>query len=193
MATGKAQHYNAHKRYLLTLELKHELCMTPEELEEADRDDLEVSDDSEIDDDENDSDDDDGDDSNVLSSDEDNVQYEGDEMDEESLVIAQEMNEDQRDFDDSDLLDAGELSTELMHMPDESELIEKNSVVSLIAIPAPWEPWDYLTEKSAVEEIDEVDKSLSDPRELGLLPPHLYRGEGSHIMHGNTTTHEDSG
>jgi hypothetical protein len=205
MASGKAIHYNAHKRYLLTLELKHVLCMSPEELEEAEQEDAEeaVAGLSESGD-TNDSEDDDSD-GGGSSSDGDNEHIDGDDMDEESLVIAREMTDDQRDLDEQQQLE-GELSSEHLLVPDESELIPGDAVVSLIAIPAPWEPWEQEQEQEGAwlgpegqqltpGKDKELDFDLDiDPRDgLSALRPPMSRSEGSSIMHGNAITHEDSG
>mmetsp|Transcript_19758 Transcript_19758/g.36793 ORF Transcript_19758/g.36793 Transcript_19758/m.36793 type:complete len:1713 (-) Transcript_19758:223-5361(-) len=190
MSSGKALHYNAHKRYLLTLELKHVLCMSPEELEEAEQEEEDetgsASEGSESDDDDDDSDE-------VSTTDLEQPHFDGDGMDEESLAIAREMTDDQRVFDD---LDTSDVPVELLHMPDESELIPGDSVVSLIAIPAPWEPWD----QQLVLDSEPVDTNSKDfdldinPRDgLSALRPAMDRSGGSRIMHGNAITHEDAG
>ena len=194
MATGKAQHYNAYKRYLLTLELKHVLCMSAEELAEAEQeeDTEEVVAGSDSDNDSG-SDDNDDDSEEVTTTDCEHQHSDGDDMDEESLVIAREMADDHRDVDDSD---PSELIAEMLHIPDESELISGDSVVSLIAIPAPWEPWDQeLSLEPELVDTNSKDFDLDiDPRDgLSALRPPMNRNEGSRIMHGNAITHEDAG
>ena len=225
MATGKAQHYNAHKRYLLTLELKHESCMPAEELAEAEREDeeelerkvaagVQSGDSEDSEDDEDEEEQEDSEDDTHTEDDEETTtdgsgehQHSGDDMDEESLVIAREMANGQRDFrhQDSDAAGAGGGLLPLsLPVPDESELIPGGALVSLIAIPAPWEPWDQ--EKSLAREDRDRDRDRDrarrdaddmeidiDPDGLSALRPPLARDEGSRIMHGNATTHEDCG
>jgi hypothetical protein len=213
MASGKAQHYNAHKRYLLELELKHVLCMSAEELEEAEqREELvgACSDSEEGEEGGEDSDEEEegeGGSEGGSSSDGEHVHFDGDDMDEESLAIAREMRDDQRGFADPEGegeggLDSAELAAELLlHAPDESELIEGGAVVSLIAIPAPWEPWDSqecvsrdLPPPSGQRSGSDSDDLELDVRDgLSALRPPMNRSEGSCIMHGNAITHEDSG
>ena len=126
--------------------------------------------------------------------------FEGDDMDEESLAIAREMRDDQRDFEEQEQEPDG--ADLLLHEPDESELISGDAVVSLIAIPAPWEPWDTqeqgdqalgrdLARHQGGSDSDDMDGDLRDT--LCALRPPMSRSEGSSIMHGNATTHEDAG
>ena len=194
MSSGKAQHFNAYKRYLLTLELKHVLCMTPEELEQAEQEEHEEGGGttcSGSDDDRSDDDSEGGTTTDI----EGQRNFDGDDMDEESLAIAREMADDQRDLEED--LDPSELLSELLHMPDESELIPPASVVSLIAIPAPGEPWDQelALETEPADSGSSKDFELDiDPRDgLSALRPAMARNEGSRIMHGNAITHEDAG
>lgn len=203
MATGKAQHYNAHKRYLLTLELKHVQCMSAAELEEADREEpagdgaeAAVSEPEEHDLSEDDSE---------VSEASTTTDLEGDladDMDEESIAIAREMTEDRDHFPEEDH-EEGILGGGLAHVPDESELIPGSAVVSLIAIPAPWEPWEQRShEEQQMRQRQRQHSSAlfkgqegeggSDTDSYGRIPS-LSRSEGSRITHGNAITHENSG
>lgn len=212
MATGKAQHYNAHKRYLLTLEMKHVLCMSPEELAEAELEEEApeegaggVSESEAASNDSHDDRDDDseGDGGTTSDCEEGRRRFDGDDMDEESLAIAREMRDDHHQFDELESSGEsgdgpfGEASSELQHVPDESELIPGDTVVSLIAIPAPWEPWEQeLSELECdLEQLGGPDFDLDiDPHDgLSALRPAMSRSERSCLMHGNATTHEDAG
>lgn len=214
MATGKAQHYNAHKRYLLTLELKHESCMSVAELAEADRgdEDLQITrggaesateeSSSDTNSDSGNDTDSDSDEDELSTTDGEHLHSDGDEMDEESLVIAREMADDQRDFHDQDVDPDSLGGGDLLHIPDESELIEGGTVVALIAIPAPWEPWDQESEEKGIDrenrdrgarELDDMEIDIDPHDGLSALRPPMMRSEGSRIMHGNATTHEDCG